>query len=291
LCLLAQVSYVTPVEIPIIKPVPIDVLNLLFPKIVGGQNAIRNEFPFMVHLLTNWAPGVGGMCGASIINSDFVLTAGHCVYHPQHGWAKPENVKMYLGMYENDLSSPSAQVVQGSQIYHLGYDTSNSHRNDIAIIRVAQKIQIKTGVVQPICLASGTSTYADRYALVIGWGVNKYGFFPNSDNGVEPTTPQYLQKAQMYVLSSSVCSQILGYNHATPDKICVYDAQNAQIGVCSGDSGGPLVVVDNGFYVQVGIASYINDPCGHQTPSVYARVSNFKSFIEQVVGVGNYLDC
>jgi len=291
-CLLAQASSVTPVEIPIQKPVPVDILNV-FPKVVGGGTAFPNEFPFMVHLNTIWTREDGAMCGASIINSDFVLTAGHCVYHPKHGFANPENITMYLGKYGIGLSSPSAQVVHGSQIYHAGYEP-NKYMNDIAIVRVAQKIHLQTGILQPICLASGTKTYADQWGLIIGWGVNKYGYYRGSNNGVEPTHPQNLQKAQMYILSSFECSRLSvnnGYNHATPDKICIYDAQNAKKGMCSGDSGGPLVVFENGHYVQVGVASYISAACGYQSPGVYTRVTNFRSLIQRVVGVGNYLAC
>ena len=291
LCFLAQAGLMTPnLNVPVHnKPVPIDILNQL-PKIVGGVNANKNEFPFMVHMLVKWGPGKYSACGASIINQDFVLTAGHCVYNADYGWAQPQNVNMYVGKYENSFNSEYAQVVQGSEISHLGYDTSNNHQNDIAIIRVAEKIQIITGTVQPICLASGTSTYADRYGTVIGWGVNAYGYYPGRDD-VAPTDPQYQQKAQMYILPSSKCAQLIGSGHATPGKICIYDDKNAKKGVCSGDSGGPLVVVENGFYVQVGIASYIVPPCGAQNPSVYTRVTNYKNFIEQVVGAGNYLDC
>ena len=288
LCFLAQASFI---EVPIQNSVPIDFLKQFIPKIVGGQNAIQNEFPFMVHLQTSYGPGKSFLCGASIINADFVLTAGHCVFHPQYGWANPSNVMMYVGTHSSDFNSQHAQVVQGYQIAHLGYDSTNHHQNDIAIVRVAQKIQMIPGIVQPICIASGTSTYADRYGMVIGWGVNAYRYFPNSNNGVAATHPQYLQKAQMYMLNPSTCAQLASPDDATPGKLCVYDAQNSKIGVCSGDSGGPLVVAENGRYVQVGVASYITGPCGTQKPSVYTRLTNYQSLFQQVVGSGNYLTC
>jgi secreted trypsin-like serine protease len=292
LCLLAQAS---PAAVPIFDvhvtnqnpsiEIPIEIRNL-FPKIVGGVDATPNEYPFMVQLAVNWANGGSG-CGASIINADYVLTAAHCVYNKDEGWATPSNIYMFLGKHDYNVNSGNYdQLVTGVQIYANNYNPGQNI-NDIAIIRVNRKIQMNSKV-QPICLASGTNTYADRTGTVMGWGVTKYGYLPN--NGVQATEPQFLQKINMYILSAQTCSQA-GSQHTTPDKVCIYDLNNTSKGVCSGDSGGPLVVNENGKYVQVGIASYITGPCGTQAISVYARVTYFKSFIQQVVGAGTYSTC
>ena len=50
----------------------------LQPKIVGGQAARRNEFPYQVGLSLE----VGNLaywCGGSLISNEYVLTAAHCV--------------------------------------------------------------------------------------------------------------------------------------------------------------------------------------------------------------------
>jgi len=208
--------------------------------------------------------------------------------------AKPQNIELYFGMTRRGVGSDTSeyeytQMIKGAMIITKGYKPDDpNHENDIAIIRLAEKIQMGP-TVQPICLASGTSDYADRYATVMGWGVNTYGYLP--DNGVQSTEPQNLQKTQMYILKPSVCGQLVDSSHTTPGKMCIYDVQSADKGVCSGDSGGPMVVNENGKYVQVGIASYINGPCGTAVPSVYSRVTYFKNFIQQVVGVGTYQTC
>jgi len=55
---------------------------------------------------------------------------------------------------------------------------------------------------------------------------------------------------------------------------------------CQGDSGGPLVMSNNGAFIQRGITSFggINETCGEAgVPGVYAKVSRYKSFIQEQV--------
>lgn len=45
------------------------------PRIVGGQNAKNNQFPYQISLrLNNYH-----ICGGSIISKNYVITAAHCV--------------------------------------------------------------------------------------------------------------------------------------------------------------------------------------------------------------------
>ncbi|XP_031774629.1 chymotrypsin B-like [Apis florea] len=44
-------------------------------RLVGGQNAIPHEFPWMVSISRKG----GHFCGGTILNSKYVLTAAHCL--------------------------------------------------------------------------------------------------------------------------------------------------------------------------------------------------------------------
>lgn len=45
------------------------------PRIVGGQNAKNNQFPYQISLrLNNFHT-----CGGSIISKNYIITAAHCV--------------------------------------------------------------------------------------------------------------------------------------------------------------------------------------------------------------------
>ena len=45
------------------------------PRIVGGQNAENNQFPYQISLRFNNYH----ICGGSIISKNYVITAAHCV--------------------------------------------------------------------------------------------------------------------------------------------------------------------------------------------------------------------
>lgn len=48
-------------------------------RIIGGQPAIPNSFPYVIRLFIRKTFGTFG-CGASLISTSRVLTAGHCFY-------------------------------------------------------------------------------------------------------------------------------------------------------------------------------------------------------------------
>lgn len=55
-------------------------MPLFSPRIVGGSDANRGEFPHQVSL--QWGKSSSSLkhfCGGSILNAEWILTAGHCV--------------------------------------------------------------------------------------------------------------------------------------------------------------------------------------------------------------------
>ena len=46
--------------------------------IVGGEDAIHGEFPYMALLAYVFGKQKFYMCGGSVINTKYVLTAAHC---------------------------------------------------------------------------------------------------------------------------------------------------------------------------------------------------------------------
>lgn len=48
--------------------------------IVKGHNAKRGQFPFYVYLEVSMSGG-GGVCGASLISDQWLVTAGYCAFN------------------------------------------------------------------------------------------------------------------------------------------------------------------------------------------------------------------
>jgi len=52
--------------------------NYIHPLIVGGTEAIPNEFPFMLAMQYRSGNNYVHRCGASIINENWAMKASHC---------------------------------------------------------------------------------------------------------------------------------------------------------------------------------------------------------------------
>lgn len=54
--------------------------------------------------------------------------------------------------------------------------------------------------------------------------------------------------------------------------------------LCSqGDSGGPLVCQKNNVWYLVGIVSWGSSSCSTSIPAVYARVTELRSWVDQIL--------
>ena len=87
-------------------------------RIVGGQDADKNEYPWMTFLLMRYGKmtyeeitpvknvyfvGNSGIsCGGSVINSRWIITAAHCVVVPETNQEPfpPANVSIILGLHQ-----------------------------------------------------------------------------------------------------------------------------------------------------------------------------------------------
>lgn len=215
-------------------------------RIVGGSNAASGQFPYQVSLRNAFN---SHFCGASIINSRWVLTACHCSID-----SSPSNINIVVGHH---LLSGGTSYKCSQIINHPSYN-SNSLANDVAVLQSATTMTIG-GNVQPVPLInrdvqSGT-------LVVSGWG-------RLSTNGNIPDNLQYLNTN---VLTRANCQNIISIN---ADTVCAL--VSAGKGICFGDSGGPLVVPGEG---QVGINSFVISACGTGYPDGFCSVYYHRSWI------------
>ena len=80
-------------------------------RIVGGETAKRNEFPWQVAIVKRGTRQP--FCGASLINSHYILTAAHCM----NGIHRMSSIEVILNGYNLDLrlvsNSPHRDVQLG----------------------------------------------------------------------------------------------------------------------------------------------------------------------------------
>jgi len=235
------------------------------PKIVGGQVAEPNEFPFLVSLQEKSFFGFSHSCGGSVVDRRFILEAAHCVQG-----VSASNLLVVAG--EHSLSEESgfeqARKVRSIAV-HPQYNAHTSH-NDIAVLELWSPLDFSTGRVAPIALDIH-DVQAGSIVTVSGWG----SLFSGSGR-----TPDLLRKVQLPIVSNEQCAATYGRDVITHSMLCAGFDQGGK-DTCQGDSGGPLFRSDP--FRLVGIVSWGQGCAVAGYPGVYTRVADFIDFVQSVV--------
>eukprot|EP00095_Tigriopus_kingsejongensis_P010034 maker-scaffold231_size243715-snap-gene-1.37 protein:Tk10034 transcript:maker-scaffold231_size243715-snap-gene-1.37-mRNA-1 annotation:"serine protease easter precursor" len=258
--------------------------------IVRGDDTIAEEFNFPALLGGFSGDKVSYVCGGTVLNGWYVLTAAHCFD------ARIQITEIVLG--EQDVSmeidGPASLPVQKFSPAEILIHPSWSIRRlldgfDIALVRLDRRADLFLDLaapsnVVPVCIPwqasdPGFELSQSTTVTVIGWGVTdkptqiqranlaKYGV-------VEPI----LQKVELDVVDSEAClAKYTGLQ--TQTVICASkEGQDS----CSGDSGGPLIFRKSPFdpWFQAGIVSFGPNNCGtNLQPGVYTKISAYLPWI------------
>lgn len=254
-------------------------------RIFGGQKTALDEFPWIA--LINYRHPNGSTsfhCGASLINSRYLVTAAHCVEDRRNS-SKPFSVR--LGEWdidqeidcdedEEDVCADAPLDVDIEKIImHEDYDPEDtSSHNDIALIRLTRDVQI-SAFVSPICLPIDeiprSRNIVGSKAYAAGWGRTESGRSSNVK-----------LKVQLEVRDRKSCANV--YRSAG---IVLRDTQLCAGGTrgqdtCSGDSGGPLTKLEQTANFLYGIVSFGSNQCGIKgVPGIYTAVAKYVDWIER----------
>lgn len=235
-------------------------------KIVGGDNATAGSWPWQVSMHSSG----GHTCGGTVINNEWILTAAHCV-----NGSSANEWTLYLGRETQSGSNVNEVSRTVSEInIHPDYNDTLLN-NDIALMKLSTPVSF-TDFIRPICLASNSSQfYNATLCWATGWG----------RLGKDEPLPDRLQEVQIPVIGNNECScNYLQVEEANITGVMICGGQ-ANRGACQGDSGGPLQCKQGSVWIQAGITSF-GIPCAQAGfPEVYARVSEFQSWItDRVAG-------
>ena len=244
-------------------------------RIIGGsevtQSSQDTDYPWITSLEINGQAS----CGASLIGSQWVLTAAHCVTDEDTGAVlSVSNYAVVVNEYDlgNRRDGESRTV---SEIYvAAGYDT-NTLDNDIAILKLSSTVSST-----PIALmsASDFNALADNTALkVMGWGNVSIS---------EDIYPNILREVDVNYANFNTCQEQYGAIGASVTTNMFCAGGDGETDSCQGDSGGPIIQLVNGEYRQVGIVSSggtEDQSCAVEGyPGIYTRLSNYQSWISSV---------
>ncbi|XP_037070142.1 venom protease-like isoform X3 [Pollicipes pollicipes] len=249
-------------------------------RIVGGKNAEIGKWP--------WIALIGSkqgsrppfwFCGGTLIASQYVLTAAHCL--------KPRAVNvahLVIRLGEHDTS----RTDEGTILQDLGVLSFANHENfqfpvlhdDISLIKLERPV-VYTDFIKPVCLPPAPEgDYAGTVIDVAGWGYTEFKG-ESSEILQEVSLPVVgIQECQSkYESSSSFQVQFPGGFGET--KLCAAEKGGGK-DACQGDSGGPMVrQLADGRYELVGVVS-AGVGCGTPGfPGLYTRVSAYLDWIRQ----------
>ncbi|KAF7659526.1 hypothetical protein LDENG_00295870 [Lucifuga dentata] len=232
-------------------------------KVLGGENATVGSWPWQVSIHLT---GFGHICGGSLISNQWVLTANHCMIT-----TIPSFYTLYMGRLTQTGLNPHEVNRSVSQIIaHPDYNNS-LFNNDIALMKLSSPVNF-TNFISPICLASNASLFHNSTACwATGWG---------RLTATDIVGSEVLQEVQVPVIGNRECSC---QYRVVPQEINITSAMicagQENRGICQGDSGGPLQCEQGAAWIQAGITSF-GVPCAISIPEVYARVSEFQTWIE-----------
>ncbi|CAN7937926.1 unnamed protein product, partial [Ixodes hexagonus] len=255
-------------------------------EIVGGEPTIPLEFPWMVSIrLKEPIHGYKDhICGGSIINDQYVMTAAHCATIQD---ASAENYVIVVGeqnIYANDSTEEWIDVEEVKEEHsitiHPKWDPQILNY-DYAIMKLSRPLDFsgKEKNIMPICLPAANEIFTGKLCTASGWGVTMNGQCGTTANAA-------LLKVNLPVIRLSTCKR--DYKDVSDvywkTMICA-GYRNGGKSTCQGDSGGPLQCKSKkGFYVLTGMTSWGEICAAPHEPTVFARIATQLDWIKSVAG-------
>nr|Q8JH85.1 RecName: Full=Alpha-fibrinogenase; Short=VLAF; AltName: Full=Snake venom serine protease; Short=SVSP; Flags: Precursor [Macrovipera lebetina]AAM96674.1 serine alpha-fibrinogenase precursor [Macrovipera lebetina] len=232
--------------------------------VIGGRPCNINQHRSLA-LLYNSS---GFLCGGTLINQQWVLSAAHC---------DMENMQIYLGLHNFSLPNmDQKRRVAEEKFFCLSNKSYTKWDKDIMLIKLNRRVKTSTHIA-PLSLPSNPPRLRS-VCRIMGWG---------SITSPRETLPYVPHCANIMILRYWVCRAIYGSLPAKSRTLCA-GVPRRRIGSCLGDSGGPLIC--NG-QIQ-GIASWGSDPCvNHGAPGVYTKVFDYNDWIQSIIAGNTAATC
>ena len=243
--------------------------GLVNPRIIGGTPALTGAQPWMASLLTSYtvSASLASFCGATLIRSDVVVTAAHCV----EGFVA-EDLDVVLGTTDLSQVSASDRIGVASIVVHPDYDWE-TYDSDIALLKLERA---SDGVPIELVTATAMSQMSEGQMLTtLGWGMTSA---TDTNSYVD-----VLRQVDLPYVSQSSCIAAVG-SGVTNNMFCAGTGLGDKDS-CQGDSGGPIIWRQGETAVLAGLVSW-GDGRGCavvNTYGVYVRLAAYLDWIKQTM--------
>jgi hypothetical protein len=260
-------------------------------RIVGGENADKGEFPWIVALAT--AGTRKPFCGGTIVADRFVVTAAHCFKGQYVHKDKLEVLGSSHALDVTDTKSESKKTtpeelealdekdgtvrfqIEKYFIHPLYVRQTNDF--DIAVIKLNRPIDFtKVKKLQPACmpsLGSFDQTWENTQATVAGWGLN---------DADATNTMAILQKLNVTIFSKKECQGF--FDERFNSRMMCAGFEEGGKDSCKGDSGGPLITQKTkNTFMLIGAVSWGEGCAAKKLPGVYVKISEVNQWIRYII--------
>ncbi|XP_057327141.1 trypsin-1-like [Microplitis mediator] len=233
--------------------------NLLLkpnPRIIGGQDAVIEDFPYQVNFLNNGF----NICGGAIIAKNWVLTSASC------------SIKF------GTIVHAGSNLTNGGGSYHRAVRVINHEAfkitvnwvlsNDIALVEVYQPF-VFDKTRQPIPLFNvNEEVEPGTLATVAGWG---------QISNEEYVLSYTLMSVSVPIVPYDQCDVLLyEFGGLSQGQFCAGYLEGGK-DACMGDGGSPLAI--NGR--AVGLVSWGRFCARPNHPGIYTSIAAYRSWIDE----------
>ncbi|XP_075905044.1 elastase-1-like isoform X2 [Nelusetta ayraudi] len=236
--------------------------------VVGGTEAKPNSWPWQVSLQA----GRRHFCGGTLIQSNWVMTAAHCV-------DSPGTFRVVAGEHDLQTQSGREQIMPVARVYvHAQWNRKSlSSGYDIALLRLSGNVKLNRYVALGALPPSGQVLPNNNRCYITGWGRTATG----------GRLSVRLKQALLPVVDYRTCSSADWWGSTVNNNMVC--AGGGALSGCHGDSGGPLNCKVGGKYFVHGVASFVSGRgCNiPKRPTVFTRVSAYISWMNNVSTCGS----
>ncbi|XP_072481288.1 granzyme B(G,H)-like [Notamacropus eugenii] len=230
-------------------------------EIIGGRETKPHSRPYMAYLQYKDKNGKENICGAFLVQENFLLTAAHC-----YG----SSINITLGAHNIKKKEGTQQRIPVLKaIPHELYD-KQTFNNDIMLLKLKNKAKLNKAVNLLRLPKTKRRVRGGKSCTVAGWGRNRQRKYPDT-----------LHEVELKVKEDRDCMKLYPKNYNNSTQMCVGDPKDEKASF-KGDSGGPLVCDK----VAQGIVSY--GYADGRNPRVYTWVASFLPWIKKTMKAHEY---
>ncbi|XP_062872584.1 transmembrane protease serine 5 [Trichomycterus rosablanca] len=238
-------------------------------RIVGGVEATPGKWPWQVSLYYSNRHS----CGGSIITSQWIITAAHCVQY--YRLRQISSWVVYAGIVTRNAAKLAQQT--GHSVEKIIYNKNYNHRDhdsDIALMKLRTALNF-SDTIRPVCLPKYAHELpGGTLCWISGWG------YTQPDDVHIPDT---LKEAPVPLISTKKCNSSCMYNGEITQRMLCAGYTEGKVDACQGDSGGPLVCQADNVWRLFGVVSWGTGCAEPNHPGVYTKVAEFLSWIYEVI--------